>query len=186
MFYAIIFVMKTEKIHQKPSKINIKPSKNRAILKSLIIKISLIFVVVGLDILTKVLFYGKSFSVIESLIGVREQIGLNTGGAWGVMSGNMTILIVFTFIFLAGVVVEEFLCKITHPLFSVALSFIVGGAVGNLIDRISLGGVRDFIFFEFWQSFPTFNVADSFLCIGMILLLIFVLFVYQPKQEQTK
>ena len=156
----------------------------RSIVISLIIKISLVLVVVGLDLLTKIIFYQKNLTIIPSLIGVRYQSTLNTGGAWGVLSNNMWLLIAITVMFLVGVVLQEIYFKNTDKLFSVALGFIVGGAIGNFADRIFLGGVRDFVFFEFWQSFPTFNVADSFLSIGMVLLAIYVLFVYKPIKER--
>ena len=55
-----------------------------------------------------------------------------------------------------------------------ALAFITGGAIGNFIDRVCLGYVRDFIETAF-MDFPVFNVADSFVCIGAVLYIIFVL-----------
>ena len=68
----------------------------------------------------------------------------------------------------------------------VAFSFVVGGTVGNLIDRLVLGGVRDFLFFEFYETYPTFNVADSFLCIGLLLFAIFVVFIMNPNKDDKK
>lgn len=155
------------------------------IVRSLIVKISLIALVVGLDLLTKNIFYQQNVTIIPGLIGVRSMSGLNTGGAWGILSENLGLLILITVLFLAGVVAEEIIVKNTDKLFSVAFGFIVGGAIGNFIDRIFLGGVRDFIFFEFFGSFPTFNLADSFLCVGMVLLAIYVLFVYKPKEGKN-
>jgi len=162
-----------------------KINKNK-IYRSLIIKISLVILVVGLDLLTKNIFYQENLTIIPTLIGVRATSGLNTGGAWGILSENLWLLIIITFVFLAGVVAEEIIVKNTDKLFSVAFAFIVGGAIGNLIDRIFLGGVRDFIFFDFWESFPTFNLADSFLSVGMVLLAVYVLFVYKPKGGKKK
>jgi signal peptidase II len=156
------------------------------IAKSLVLKLSLAVLVVALDIVTKNIFYGQNLDILPSIIGTRDAVVLNTGGAWGILSGNIWVLIFITAIFLALVVLEEVLWKNTHPLFSVAFGFIVGGAVGNLLDRIFLGGVRDFIYFEFWPSFPTFNLADSFLCVGMILLAIYILFFFKPKGEEKK
>jgi lipoprotein signal peptidase len=57
----------------------------------------------------------------------------------------------------------------------VALGLILGGTVGNLFDRIVFGGVRDFLYF-YWFEFPVFNVADSCLVVGASLLLLQALF----------
>ena len=154
------------------------------LLKNYIIKISIVLAVIFLDLLTKNLFYRKTFDVLPYLIGVRDAGGLNKGGAWGLFSDFLPALIIFTLIILGIVVFVEAKWKNTNTLYSLALSFIVGGALGNLIDRLFLGGVRDFIFFPFMPSFPTFNIADSFLCIGMALLVIYVLFVYKPKEKE--
>ena len=75
--------------------------------------------------------------------------------------------------------------KIKTSIYTISISFIVGGAIGNLIDRIFLGGVRDFLYFEFYPSFPTFNVADSFLCIGIVLMLIYIFF-FSSKDFKEK
>ena len=58
-------------------------------------------------------------------------------------------------------------------LYQVGMGLVFAGALGNLIDRIALGYVRDFIQFDFWRSFPIFNVADICLCIGVVILLIY-------------
>ena len=76
--------------------------------------------------------------------------------------------------------------KPDSKLYSIGLSFVVGGAIGNLVDRIFLGGVRDFIVFEFWREFPTFNVADSFIVVGVILLAIYIIFFSNEKKESKK
>ena len=56
-------------------------------------------------------------------------------------------------------------------------SFIIGGAVGNLIDRIRLGAVFDFLDFHIGEAhWPAFNVSDSFICIGAIIIIIHSLF----------
>lgn len=60
----------------------------------------------------------------------------------------------------------------------VALGLIIGGAVGNVIDRIRLGAVFDFLDFHIGeQHWPAFNVADSFICIGAGIIIIHSLFI---------
>lgn len=154
-------------------------------LKVLLPKILLIFCVLALDLITKHLFYGVSSDFIPGLIAFRE-CELNTGGAWSVLSGNVILLVILTSVFVIAAVVFDIIFKSKSKLYSISFAFILGGAIGNLIDRIFLGGVRDFIFFEFMPNFPTFNVADSFLCVGFILLIVFVLFVYKSKEQAEK
>jgi signal peptidase II len=62
---------------------------------------------------------------------------------------------------------------------------ITGGAIGNIVDRIALGYVRDFVYFEL-IDFAVFNLADSFLTIGTILLLIYVIFFFGKEEEAIK
>ncbi len=154
--------------------------------KSIILKVSLIIAILVIDLLSKFFLYGTYGSVIPYIIGIRDAHGLNTGGAWGILGGSMWLLVLFTFVFLVGVVVLEIKWKNFHPLYSVSLSLIVGGAVGNLIDRLFLGGVRDFLYFEFWSSFPTFNFADTALCVGLFLMAIYMLFIYKSSSSNRK
>ncbi|HPD60473.1 MAG TPA: signal peptidase II [Thermodesulfobacteriota bacterium] len=100
----------------------------------------------------------------------------NTGGAFGILSeftGRYfkTFFILFTL--LAIGVVGFFYCKLKPnqkaPALGIAL--IIGGAIGNLIDRIRLGGVIDFIDVHYYSlHWPAFNVADSAITIGAVLL----------------
>ena len=154
--------------------------------KNYLLKFFLIVLVIALDLVTKEIFYGQDITFIPQVISCRDVGALNTGGAWGIMGDSPWILVAFTFIFLVLVVVLEMKWKNDNMLYSIALSFVVGGALGNLIDRIFLGGVRDFLFFEFWVDFPTFNVADSFLCVGVVLLAIFILFIDKEAKGESK
>lgn len=148
-------------------------------------KILIIFCVLALDLLTKHLFYGVRQDFIPNLIAFRE-CELNTGGAWSVLSGNVVLLAIITFVFVICAIIFDIFFKNKSKLYFISFAFILGGALGNLIDRIFLGGVRDFIFFEFMPNFPTFNVADSFLCVGFVLLCIFVLFFYKKEEKKDK
>lgn len=154
-------------------------------LKISLIKLSIILGAIAFDQLSKVLFYGKNFKIIPFLFGVRGLSTLNTGGAWGIFGDHTWLLIIFTFCFLIAFLIFDFFFKNTNIIYSLAISFIMGGALGNLIDRIFLGGVRDFVFFEFMPSFPTFNVADIFIFCGALLLFIYVFFFSNKKSKST-
>ena len=97
----------------------------------------------------------------------------NTGAAWGVLSGRQTFLIVFSLLMLGFLVWRRQALLGNLPLRWLVLGLLAGGICGNLIDRVWLGSVVDFIDFHWGRShFPAFNVADSSLCIGVGLFLL--------------
>ena len=149
------------------------------------IKLAIVLGVICLDLITKEIFYATNYSIIPFVFGTRS-VGLNTGAAWSILSEHTWLLIVFTIAFIIGIALFDFFVKFDNNVYSVGISFVIGGAIGNLIDRIFLGGVRDFIFFEFWNTYPTFNIADSFLVIGIILIAIYVVFFMKPKEDDKK
>ena len=151
-----------------------------------LVKIIVVFAVIAIDLIGKEVFFGSSFSVIPGLIGVRALGTLNTGGAWSLFSDHTWLLVLVSVVFIILVVIFDLKFKKSHILYKLAVGFIVGGAIGNMIDRIFLGGVRDFIFFDFWENYPTFNLSDSFLLVGMVLLVVFIIFIYKPNNKVNK
>ncbi len=152
-------------------------------LKITAVKLFIILLVIGLDLLTKHFFYKTDYTIIPKLLGFRVVSGLNTGGAWSIFSSSTTMLIVFTIIIVLGIIAFDVYFRKTNIVYSFAISFLLGGAIGNLIDRVALGGVRDFIFFPFMPNFPTFNIADTFIFFGAVLLFIYVLFLFKPQNK---
>lgn len=113
---------------------------------------------------------GKSFAVIENVINFTYV--KNTGASMGILQGQRIALIVVT-VALLGAGVWYF--KKHRPesvLLLSACSLIASGAVGNLIDRVKLGYVRDFIDVQF-VNFYTFNIADCGIVVGAALLIIY-------------
>ena len=78
---------------------------------------------------------------------------------------------------------------VRHPIGMTACTMLAAGGVGNLLDRVRLGYVVDMFHFEFWQSYPVFNIADIFVVVGMIFGCVYYLFLYDkydaPKKEKT-
>ena len=147
------------------------------------IKLAIVLGVIGIDLVTKEIFYGTNYSIIPYVLGTR-QTGLNTGAAWSVFSNLTWLLILFTCVFVVGIAIYDFFSKRENNIYSVGVCFVLGGAIGNLIDRIFLGGVRDFIYFDFWKSYPTFNMADTFLIIGIILIAVYIIFLMPNKEKK--
>ena len=98
----------------------------------------------------------------------------NTGGAWSILSGNVIVLIIISIIALAAVIYTAI--KSTTKFYKYSSAIFIGGLIGNLYDRIVYGKVIDFLdFIIFGYDFPVFNVADCFICVGVVLILIAVI-----------
>lgn len=93
----------------------------------------------------------------------------NTGGAFSAMSGHNWIFVVVGVLILSVLGWMSKDASTAPRLQNWALSMLIGGAIGNLLDRVRLSAVVDFLDFKVW---PIFNVADTFICIGIGLLLI--------------
>lgn len=101
----------------------------------------------------------------------------NRGAAFGILQDQTWLFISITIIVVAFLLVYIWKMRNKHPLTSFALSFVLGGALGNLIDRVRTGEVVDFFHFQYKvYQFPIFNVADSVIVCGVILLMIITLF----------
>ncbi len=143
----------------------------------LIVYIAIMIFAVGADQLTKALIYGNDGAFIPGLI--RFASVENRGMVWGLMNGVNWFVPVVSVLTLAVISMLVFIIvkyrKPMHPLIGIAFAAITGGAVGNLIDRVFLGFVRDFLCTEF-MDFPVFNVADAFVTCGAILLGVMLIF----------
>ncbi len=119
-------------------------------MKRFLIPIAIIF----FDQLTKFLFKNKHFFIVN----YQE----NYGAAFSILQGQLLI-----FIAIAILVIFLIFFYYNKVKYKIALLFILGGTIGNLIDRIFLGFVRDFIDLKIW---PVFNIADSATVIGAAIL----------------
>ena len=100
----------------------------------------------------------------------------NTGIAFGLFADSTTAVIVLTGAAVAGMLVFFARSAQRHPLLPVSLGLVIGGSVSNLVDRVRLGHVTDFLDFDYW---PAFNLADTFIVVGVALL--FVSFVVSDR-----
>jgi signal peptidase II len=97
----------------------------------------------------------------------------NTGAAFGILQNQSAFLIITSLIGLGAIVLYFLYPPFHHPLLRVAFGMQLGGGLGNLSDRLRLGSVTDFIKFQYY---PTFNVADSCIVVGVCILAWFLLF----------
>lgn len=98
----------------------------------------------------------------------------NTGAALSILEGQMIFFYIVTVIVVAAIVYSLQKYGKGQPLFSTALSFILGGAIGNFIDRLLYQFVVDMLKLEF-ISFPIFNIADVSLTIGVGLMILYMI-----------
>jgi signal peptidase II len=115
-------------------------------------------ILVVLDQATKFLFQGKYYP-LNSFLSISYT--KNTGIAFSLFQGMNWLFILISFIAL-GLVIYY------YKLYPLAMSFLIAGITGNLIDRVFLGAVRDFISVSIW---PVFNVADACSTIGITILI---------------
>ncbi|MFG5704162.1 signal peptidase II [Enterococcus faecalis] len=106
----------------------------------------------------------------------------NTGAAWSLLEGKMIFFYVITVI--VSVVIIYLLIKNYKKSvwYSVGLSFVLAGAIGNFIDRVRLGYVVDMLQTDF-MNFPIFNVADSTLVVGVICIFIYLILEEKAAKE---
>jgi signal peptidase II len=116
--------------------------------------------------------------VVASEVRLGDEVGVlgpfsihhvqNSGIAFGLFASATAVVIVLTLIAVAWMLAYFARSGARHPLLPVAVGLLIGGSVSNLTDRIRLGHVTDFLDFRYW---PAFNLADSFIVIGVAVLL---------------
>lgn len=147
---------------------------------TLLIFFGMIALLVLLDQFTKslVVKYIKSIHTLPIIENVFHLTYVeNRGAAFSIFQGKQTFLIVVTLIFTIFLIYYLIKVPTTRDSlwFKISLSFIIGGAIGNLIDRIRFGYVIDFFDFRIIH-FAIFNTADSFVVVGTILLVLVIFF----------
>jgi signal peptidase II len=97
----------------------------------------------------------------------------NPGAAFGLLANQRVFFVIITVIILTTIIYFYYKLKGENLILRVALGMVVGGAIGNLIDRLRIGAVTDFLDFRIW---PVFNIADSAIVVGMIYLAYQIIF----------
>ncbi|KKE78045.1 signal peptidase II [Oceanobacillus caeni] len=145
---------------------------------------------IGMDQLTKWLIVrsmeiGESIPIIDGFFYLTSH--RNQGAAWGILQGKMLFFYIVTVIVIIAVVYYMNKFAKTDKWLGLGLSFILGGALGNFIDRIFRKEVVDF--FDFYiinYNFPIFNIADSALTIGVIFVIIATILDERKKGRTNK
>jgi signal peptidase II len=117
-------------------------------------------------------------SIVTSRLDLNDQVHVvgpfsihhvtNSGIAFGLFASATSIVILLTGLAVAWMLYFFARSGSRHPVLPVALGLVIGGSVSNLTDRVRLGHVTDFLDFKYW---PAFNLADSFIVVGVAILL---------------
>jgi signal peptidase II len=128
----------------------------------------------------------QTFPVIDGFLQLRTAI--NDGAAFNLFAGKPYFLAIISIVAIVGILAVFLFSGGTHRLIHIALGLFAAGVSGNLYDRLfHNGSVRDFIDAH-WKTYhwPTFNIADSFLCIGVGLLIISTFLIEKPARKRDQ
>ncbi len=125
-----------------------------------------------------------SIPLIPGLLDLRHVV--NTGAAWSIASEHTRLLAAFSVVISVVIAVMAWRFKPDESGLRIGMGLIMGGAVGNLIDRVRFGYVVDFLDAHWFDKahWPIFNIADSAICIGIGLWLV-ASFRFAPRGKPT-
>ena len=128
---------------------------------------------------------GEEITIIEPYLSFLSH--RNRGAAWGMLEGQMWLFYIVTVVVAVGIIYYFHKEAQGHKLFSISLMLLLGGAIGNFIDRLVSGEVVDFISVlipVINYDFPIFNIADASLSIGVVTLIIHI--IMDEKKNKKK
>ena len=165
-------------------------------MKRIFILIGIILGIVGADQLTKWLVL-KNLALGSSYEWIRNVLHFtyvqNQGAAFGILQNKRWVFLIFSTVAIVGLSIYLFrFCKQNWAV-RISVAFLIGGGIGNMIDRIAFGYVVDFIELPFlwlpvlYQYFPIFNVADSFVTVGVVILAVALIRdAFREEKEKKK
>lgn len=134
-------------------------------------------------IVIKQMELSEQITVIENFFYITSH--RNKGAAWGILQGQMWFFYIVTAIVVVGIIYYMQKYARNNIFMLISLSLILGGAIGNFIDRLLRKEVVDFLdFIIFKYDYPIFNIADSALVVGVILIII-ATFIDEKKKGKS-
>ncbi|MDR3186234.1 MAG: signal peptidase II [Christensenellaceae bacterium] len=163
--------------------------RNKTLIFIWLFEIACIALFVVFDLWSKT-YYFKLIEANGEIVLINKVlyfiVAENTGAGFSLFSNNASALGTFSFVMVSVIfVVLICLTNLRYKTLKFALVLIVAGGLGNAIDRVQFGFVRDFIDLR-GINYPIFNLADVELVIGMILLVVFISFIYRPEPAKAK
>jgi len=146
-------------------------------------------VIVAADFITKLLVrmnmqFGATIPIVDDVFHI-THVG-NTGAAFGIFPGSRWILIALSLIIIIGFIYVIVTRKFDDKWMRFGIAFMLGGAIGNLIDRLFIGHVVDFLDFRL-INFPVFNIADIFVTVGAGMVIVYTVLttIREAKNEKS-
>jgi len=153
----------------------------------IIIVSGLVVDLIAKSVFASILEYGENVIVVIPNLFKFVYVE-NRGAAYGMLSGRLWLLIILSLLFIGAFVCYFIFTKDKNMWLTVAVGLIISGAIGNLLDRMILGFVRDFISIEFFNF--VFNIADMLITFGVICFFVYTLLQtlkeYKEKKVQVK
>ncbi len=162
------------------------PARRHTGVRPAVVVAGVAVIILLLDQLTKWLVLDRLASpgspgAVELVPGVLSFVYVeNRGAAFGIFQGHSDLVLVAAILLVTGITIVMYRMSTGSPLLPYATGLIVGGALGNIIDRIRLGFVVDFVAVGPW---PKFNVADAGVSVGVALM--FVAFLFWQDQPAS-
>ena len=142
----------------------------------MMIILTIVFLII--DIVSK-LIVSNLMNVHDSVVIIRDFFYItyvrNTGAAWSMFAGKTWLLIIVSLVIIGFICFYIYKNKHKSKIELVGYSLVLGGAIGNFLDRVIYGYVIDFFdFYIFGYNYPIFNIADIFIVIGVMILVLCV------------
>ena len=137
----------------------------------IVVIISLLLDIGSKFLVSRIFILNESKTIIDNFLNITYV--RNTGAAWSILDNNTWIVTVISLLIIIGIIYYVYRNRVSKKILKIGYGLILGGAVGNFIDRIVYGYVIDFIDIDiFGWNYPIFNLADMFIVVGVILVMI--------------
>lgn len=137
----------------------------------IVVIISLLLDIGSKFLVSRIFILNESKTIIDNFLNITYV--RNTGAAWSILDNNTWIVTVISLLIIIGIIYYVYRNRTSKKILKIGYGLILGGAIGNFIDRIVYGYVIDFIDIDiFGWNYPIFNLADMFIVVGVILVMI--------------
>lgn len=137
----------------------------------IVVIISLLLDIGSKFLVSRIFILNESKTIIDNFLNITYV--RNTGAAWSILDDNTWIVTVISLLIIIGIIYYVYRNRVSKKILKMGYGLILGGAIGNFIDRVVYGYVIDFIDIDiFGWNYPIFNLADMFIVVGVILVMI--------------